>query len=1326
MRPWVRNSIKAVVALVAVSALLVGAGLVGFRVLVHRLPSYQEDLQAWVNDALGVRLTFAGVDARWGWRGPELTFRDASVAAADDAAPFLTARIASVGVSPIALAARLITQRELGVDRLTFEGTELTIVQTEDGQFSLQGAFGTRRPDFALDVPPDVEVLVRDSRVLYLDQRRGLMWDFQDVAGSMRRDENALLLEAQARPRSDVARSIEITAQGFIEEGFAAESGPTTAPPEPRVAAPARDVRFSGDWRVSAQLEEVDLGAVGRLLPAERDLPSSRLLPLAGRGDVGLWVEWKRGAPVGGSAKLALARVELPAAEDEGAPASRYDRLGLTADWTRSDEGWRVEMRDIALERAGRAWPADSGAEVELARRADGGAQLTLRGDFVRLEDLTPLLGPLPESRLRESWLALAPRGDLRGVDVSLERPADGAVNDAIDYRASAEFAGLGIEPFKDLPGVDGLTGVVRADSRGGRVELKTGAAGFEWPALFRGPFALSELDGIVVWRQGQDAVRVVSDDLVLATADASTRSSLELTLPADGGSPRLDLATTVSAFDLTAVPSYLPAKKMPATVVEWLDNALQGGRVRSASVSFVGPLAAFPFDGGEGEFRAKAELERGVLAYVSDWPRAEDLDGTVEFVNASFDAHGSGRALGNRAANVHVTIPDLREGQLGLDLDTIGPLDQVLAYLRGAPLIARELGPEFDRLSAPNGTGEVKVDLKLPLKDRDSYTLDASLGMIGGELAFRGFAPHASEIDGMLTLKNGELRGEGIRAIFLDGPVTARVDPAGVEGYRTRLALEGEVTIDAVADAFDLPFSERLAGQTRWQGALLIPAAGADPRFPPRITVDSNLSGVALRFPAPFAKAPGEPTNLQVDLTFPPSGGLDMQGYLGASRRFALQFDEAPDGAEGKFDFRRAALRFGGALPELRADRGVTVDGNLPELHVDDWLALGGENGGSGAGFSAGFAGGSLDVAAFTAFGQELGSTKLAVRRRTDDWQLEIDSEPVAGTLLIPADLDRDPQVVAVMRRLYLSAGEGASTRQIDPRQLPGLQLHSDQFAVGPRQLGRLDAEILSDPLGLKLASFESSSDSFSAQGSGGWFVGTDGDTTRFSVTVSSTDLAKTFAALGFDPIIEGKSAEVTASVHWPGPPSGDWMQHVGGDVAVKAEKGSLIDVQPGAGRVVGLLSLSALPRRLALDFRDVFNRGLTYDDITADFVLVDGNAYTDNLKLTGPVAEIGVIGRTGLRDKDYHQQAVVTAEPGKVLPTVGALLGGPGVGAALLIFTRIFKKPLAGIGRASYCVTGTWAEPMVERLSAEQLEKGELCAELPPGAKPAEVAAR
>jgi uncharacterized protein YhdP len=67
--------------------------------------------------------------------------------------------------------------------------------------------------------------------------------------------------------------------------------------------------------------------------------------------------------------------------------------------------------------------------------------------------------------------------------------------------------------------------------------------------------------------------------------------------------------------------------------------------------------------------------------------------------------------------------------------------------------------------------------------------------------------------------------------------------------------------------------------------------------------------------------------------------------------------------------------------------------------------------------------------------------------------------------------------------------------------------------------------------------------------------------------------------------------------------------------------------------------------------------------------------------------------------------------------------------VAAALLIFTRIFKKPLGGIGRASYCVTGTWSEPVVERLTDEQLEEGAVCAELPPNVplpEPEEVAAR
>ena len=220
----------------------------------------------------------------------------------------------------------------------------------------------------------------------------------------------------------------------------------------------------------------------------------------------------------------------------------------------------------------------------------------------------------------------------------------------------------------------------------------------------------------------------------------------------------------------------------------------------------------------------------------------------------------------------------------------------------------------------------------------------------------------------------------------------------------------------------------------------------------------------------------------------------------------------------------------------------------------------------------------------------------------------------------------------------------------------------------------------------------------------------------TRVGFTARSENVGSALDELGLDPVLEGESAKVTANVSWFGNLSADWRKTISGDVVLEMDQGSVLDLEPGAGRMMGLMSFTELPRRLALDFRDVFNRGLVFDAVTGAFVLIDGSAYTDNLLLTGPVADIGVVGRTGLKDQTYQQQAIVTVEPGKILPAMG-FLAGTGVGAALLLFTEIFKEPLKGIGRASYCMSGTWDDPLIERLSPENLVAGELCADLPSG---------
>ena len=979
--------------------MLVVLAIGGFKLLVRQLPDYQDEIQAWVTAELGLELDYTQLDAAWGWRGPELAFRDVRVHAAGDAAPFLTASTASVGFNTIDLLFRLATRRKLGADRLTFDGTELTLVHNEDA-YRLQGAPQTTR-EATVRLPQDIHVLVRNSRVLYLDAARSVAWDFQDVAARLRRDDDVLTLEASALPPPEFAEHIELTAQAFVVDD--ADGGG----------------EFTGDWRLSADLDAVDLAVAARLFPP------SAVAPQAGRGDVAVWFEWQKGVLVGGTADIALADVTLQS--PLGAVDSRFEQVALSGDWERTSDSWRFALRDVAVTRAGRTWPEAATVDIDVRRDADGIQHFALRSSFLRLDDLTPFFAPLPESRGLESWFAFAPRGDLRAVDIALTRNADARV----DYTAAADFTGLGIERFQGLPGVTGLTGQLRTDSRTGRLELASEGAVLDWPDLFRGVLEADELRGIVVWRAGQDAVRVVSDDLLVVTAAAALRSNLELTLPMDGSSPELDLRTGISGFDIAAVPQYLPANKMPPTVVAWLDSALRGGRATSAELTFVGPVRSFPFDGGEGEFRAKVNVEGGRLAFIRDWPMAEDLEGTLEFVNTRFAAQGSGRLLGNRSANLRVGIGDLRAGDFTLTADTIGGLDQVLLFLNRAPLIARFLGADFARLEAPAGTGAVSLDLALPLRNREAFKLTAGLDIVDGEIAYRGLGASVTEIQGSLVLADNVLKGDGIQAIFLDGPISASVGAAGVPGYRARVDVEGEVTVDAVVDAFKLPFGEQLAGQTDWQGSLLLPAAAGAQSLPAKITVASNLSGVALRFPEPFAKPPGEPTNLELTMTFP-VGGLTMNGYLGATRRFAMDFDATTAGDIRPFKFRRAALQFGGALAEFRAERGVTLNGSLPLLKVDDWLALtrsGTPSGGnaSGGDWSGVFAGADLDVAEFSMFGQQLGSTRVNARRRTDDWQFELDSDAIAGTLLVPMDLSGEPQVVAVMRRLYLNSGGGS-----------------------------------------------------------------------------------------------------------------------------------------------------------------------------------------------------------------------------------------------------------------------------------------------------------
>ena len=105
-------------------------------------------------------------------------------------------------------------------------------------------------------------------------------------------------------------------------------------------------------------------------------------------------------------------------------------------------------------------------------------------------------------------------------------------------------------------------------------------------------------------------------------------------------------------------------------------------------------------------------------------------------------------------------------------------------------------------------------------------------------------------------------------------------------------------------------------------------------------------------------------------------------------------------------------------------------------------------------------------------------------------------------------------------------------------------------------------------------------------------------------------------------------------------------------------------------------------------------------------DFTLDSGNAYTCNLGLEGSVADLGIVGRAGLRDEDYDQLAVIRPHVSNVLALGGAVVGGPGVGAAMLLISQIFRKPLSTLGESYYRIYGPWEEPNIDKLQRSEVD--------------------
>lgn len=1297
-------------------ALLWALAAVAWSVLHWGILPHANEWRPWLekeaSKALGVELRIGRIQVESGGWMPRMELGDVQVLDAAGRPALRLPRVAAV------LSAHSLLALEPRFSQLLVDAPELTIRRDATGRIFVAGLdlgadhadAGTTEAgmDWLFSQP---ELAIVHGRVRWVDEKRAEArpLELSELNFVMRNGLRRHSLRLDATPPADWGQRFSLRGQ-FTQN---------------LLKRPGEFQHWSG--QLYAELPRADLSQLRRHV----DLPFQLS---EGDGAVRAWADVRNGSPTAATLDLALRSVRLRLLES--APELDLDHIEGRLDLARAKDRLSLQARQLGFvsrdESGGVvAWPrSDWGVSLQLGPHDEvlGGDVNAQRLDFALMAQIAQRL-PLGE-RAHGLLAELEPRGVLTALTGQWQGPLDAPRS----YRVKAQLDGLALaagvadaEGHLGRPGLRGASLELDASERGGSARLAVHDGEVELPGLFEDPhLPITRLSTQMLWQLPQPGgkspgeVELKLRELQLQTPDLNGEFDVAWRRPAGAATPgHLDLSGRVQRVDATRVARYIPLR-LPATR-SYVSRAILGGEARNVTVRLKGELADFPFDApkSSGIFRVATQAQGVTLAYVppsdvgTNWPAMENVDAELVFERAGMAIKdGRAKVLGYELSDVNGGIKDLHHGRL-LQLDGTGrgAGADLLRFVRSSPL-DEWLGHALSTTAAQGPVG-LKLGIAIPLDDVHQTTLKGQLQLGGVDLKLRPELPPLGSARGRIDFDHKGLQLTGVTARLLGGD--AAIDGGSQRDGGLRFAVQGQATAEGLRRATELGAVARLAqaasGQADYRFQLAIPQGGQS-----ELSVSSNLQGLALDLPAPGRKE--AETVLPLRLLMAPTGaGRDeIRLEVGTAAAPLLQAQLQRDISGASSQVLRGALAVQDKLPALPAS-GVLLQVNVASLDLDAWqqrLGTLAGTGNAGGGDGAGDAGLlpsriALRSQALKVAGRQLGRASAMVARDGSQWRIDVDAEQISGRIELKGV--RGGQVDAVqarLARLSLPRQEAESVSDfIDPGKadagetLPSLDIQVDDFELRGKRLGRLEvlAQAPAAARDWKLDKLQISSPESTLTATGRW-GGEDRRRTQLDWKLDIADAGKLLERLGQGQVLRGGKGVLAGQVGWDGSPLAPHYASMAGALNIQLDTGTFLKAEPGVGRLLGVLSLQSLPRRLLLDFRDVFAEGFTFDGVTGDVKIAAGVARSDNIRIRGLQASVLVDGSTDLAAETQKLRVVVVPEVSAGGASLAYAAINPAIALGAFLAQLILSRPVAAANTREFHITGTWDDPKVEKV--------------------------
>lgn len=739
-------------------------------------------------------------------------------------------------------------------------------------------------------------------------------------------------------------------------------------------------------------------------------------------------------------------------------------------------------------------------------------------------------------------------------------------------------------------------------------------------------------------------------------------------------------------------------------------------------------------------------------------WPALTDLRGELLMDRNSLQLRQV-QARIDGAAPLRISQGEADIADLGKDprvltsLRLDGPLDELLSGLIVASPLDAMLGGVL-RQARATGPAEIQLRLELPLQQLERSLVHGQLKLAGNELQIAPGLPRLTRSRGLVHFSERGFALGGVQARLLGGDLRADGGTIAVPGAKEdgplRLRVQGTVTAQGLRQETQLGLPARLAQQMT--GATAYTAEFGLSQGVPEFQLVSNLQGLGLNLPAPLTKTAEQelPLRLQSALMRTEAGSagprLDLL-RLDLGRLLALRY--VREHSAGQAQVLRGTIGLGlpGAESLPMPDEGVVASVQFDNLDLDAWRAAVAVPAGSAAAPAAGppvpaavrdYLPTSLMVqgASLRVGGQTFGQLVAGGTREGQVWRVNLDARELSGYLeyRMPGEIGAG-NVYARLARLMLAQDNARGVEKLldeQPVGIPALDVVINDFELRGKNLGRVEIEAVNRGLARRdagarewqLSRLYLSMPEAEFTATGNWAVYQEASDpadratlpreatvglprgerrrTVMNFKLDVTDAGGLLNRLGMPGLIRAGQGRMEGQASWLGSPMGLDYPSLGGSFNVNIERGQFLKAEPGIAKLLGVLSLQALPRRLTLDFRDVFTEGFSFDFVRGDIEIAQGMATTDNLQMKGVNAAVLMSGQADLARETQDLRVAVVPEINAGTASVIAAVINPAVGLGTFLAQWLLRKPAMAAATQEFRITGSWTDPKMAKVDA------------------------